>query len=50
MRPVQIAWGGWGGGTMTQRTEVAHMEVREVGVDQAVPEEEVWATCLFYTV
>lgn len=35
---------------MTQRTEVAHMEVREVGMDQAAPEEEVWTTCLLYTV
>lgn len=33
---------GWG--AMTQKSEMAHM-----GMDQAVPEEEVWVTCLLYT-
>lgn len=29
---------------MTQRTEVAQMEVREAGIIQAAPKEEVWVT------
>lgn len=29
---------------MTQRTEVAQMEVREEEITQAAPEEEVWVT------
>lgn len=40
------AWGE----AMTQRTGVAHVEIREAGMDQAVPEKEVWAMSLLYTV
>lgn len=29
---------------MTQKTEVAQMEVREAEIIQAAPEEEVWVT------